>query len=60
MILTVKVDFDTEFVKLRTIYYENSNSDHTQIQCKNKVQIIVKVAYNMETVKMLKLTKIYI
>ena len=58
MIFTVKVDFDMEIVKLTTIYGENSNSDHAQIQRKNKVKTTVKVAYNMETVKMLKLTKI--
>ena len=58
MIFTVKVDFVMKIVKLTTIYGENSNSDHAQIQCKNKVKITVEVAYNIEAVKMLKLTKI--
>ena len=59
MIFTVKVAFDVEIVKLTTIYGENSNSDHAQVKCQNEVKITVKVAYNMKTVKMLKLTKIY-
>ena len=59
MIFTVEVAFDMEIVKLTTIYRENSNSGHAQIWCKNEVKITVKVAYSMETVKMLKLTKTY-
>ena len=44
---------------LTTLYGENSSSDHAQIKSRNRVKITVKVAYNMETVKILKLTKIY-
>ena len=51
--------FDMEIVKLATLYGENSNSDHAQNYFKNRVEITVKVAYNMETVKMLTVTKIY-
>ena len=59
MIFTVKMAFNMEIIRLTTLYGENSNSDHAQIQFKNKVKITVKVANNMETVKMLKHTKIY-
>ena len=59
MTFTVKVAFDMEIVKLTTLYGENSSSDHGQIKSKNRVKTTVKVTYNTETVKMLKLTKIY-
>ena len=57
MIFIVKVAFDMEILKLATLYGENSSSDHTRIWSRNRVEITVKAAYNMETVKYLNLPK---
>ena len=59
MICTVKVVFELEIVKLTTLYGENSSSEYAQISSTNKVKMTIKVAYNKEIVKILKLTKIY-
>lgn len=47
-----------EIVKLKKYYVESSGSDNAQIQSKNRVETIVKVASNMEVVIMFRLTKL--
>ena len=42
MILTVKVAFDMEIVKLATFFCENSSSDHAQTYPRNRVKIMSK------------------